>query len=488
MKPIRLLTFSECCFCDRMISPRNISRACTPRGWSTLTTGYGFLEKGKINFPELRRRIIGSKNFRNSEGKLFHYNTSMGFWEDVTRQSPSIAIRQYVPFECQGLLRAKDTAGITADLLDSIEIHRTFADENSLLINVENGIIDCGKMGRPILVTHNQDSDFRYCSRFNYIEEATLEKAAIFSEFLRSSLGCSSLDGPEVTQVLEMIGYVVSNARTAKKAFVLLGEGNTGKSTLLRFILSAFSGEEVSTVGLHELDKGFRLATLADSRINAVHEVKPVPIKCVDVFKTVVASEEILAEPKNKNPKRVKPRTVIVVAANTMPNFIGMELNNSIANRLNVIRFLGKPEESVLNPELIERLIAEKDIVFSSAIQAFVELRKKNWEFAIPQSTKKYMEACMNSWNSVQCFLEERCQYGTKMRVSARALYTEYSQYCEENQLIPHKSEVFSGVVRGVCSIEYKKIRFEDATLWGYLGIGMTEQKMVPQGNEETDE
>ena len=272
-----------------------------------------------------------------------------------------------------------------------------------------------------------------------------------------------------------MLGYVISNIRCAEKAFFILGESNTGKSILLKLLEKVFHERDISCVGLHELGSTFRFASLGYSRINLLHELKPVAIKCVDEFKKVVSSEDIICEEKGKNPKRIKPKTVFVTATNAMPNFLGMELNSSIINRMQLIRFSGSISKDEINRNLLLELEAEKDIIFSVAVDELIELKTNNYNFTVPEHIISYMKAYSESLNSIDLFIRDCCAIESNRKIFSKDLYDCYLKFVNDNALNKHSIHDFGLQVRSIKGVINKKIRINEKSLQGYEGIGISD-------------
>lgn len=428
-------------------------------------------DRNRIIYPKLLEYLIATGKFCNFGGFLYHYNDELGNWENITNNVPNFAIRKYVPSECQTLIDAGRIKKIVTDLIDSAELVGTFP-KNKYFINVKNGVVDLNTLQ---LREHSREFGFNYVNNFNYLGDVEITDAKAFYRYLLSSLGCNNIMDDEVQQVLEILGYIVSKLCSAEKAFIVLGESNTGKSVLLKLIESVFRPEEISSVGLHELDSTFRFSTLAFSRINLLHEVKPIRIKCVDNFKKVVSCEDIIFEEKGKQPRRVCPQTVFVSAANSMPDFAGIELNNSIVNRLEVIRFLGSIKNDEINRNLLGELKCEADIIFSAAVNTLPQLLKNNFRFTTPIASSMFMEAYARSLNSVSLFMEECCEISGEKKVFSRTLYDAYVEFVKENMLYKHSEHVFGMQIRSLNGVENKKIRI-GKSLQGYEGIGLKEQ------------
>lgn len=427
-------------------------------------------EKGKIIHYQLLEYLIRTENFANTRERLFHYDgDSTGAWFDITDDVPNLAIHRYIPEVYQTRVDALTVKRIIADLIACAKIGRKFEDHPNLL-NVENCVIDLTK---KTVNAHDRKYGFCYVRRFKYYDDSDIKKASAFCQYITSSLGCEDMDSPNVKQIIEVMGYVVSAKRNADVAIYLLGDSNVGKSQWLNLLESVFDSNEVSSVGLHELGSVFRFATLAYSKVNILHEIKPVCIKSVDVLKKVVSCEPVLAEEKGKKPRRIIPKTVLVSATNNMPFFATTELNNSLVNRMLVIRFMGTIARNQINRNLFQQLTTEKDLIFSVAIDHLRLLIQNNMLFTVPIATQVFMEAYSKSLNSVKIFIEECSEVQSGQKVFSKNFYESYVRFTRENMLYTHSFLSFGSVIRSLQGVENKKIRIGNKSFQGYEGIGL---------------
>ena len=426
--------------------------------------------KNQIVYPLLLKYLLDTKMFITSGDFLYHYDERFGYWENIGFNRGKFIIRQYIPHEYQTAISSFKVKKIVEDLISFSTIFYKIKD-NTNLLNVKNGVIDLEKKE---ILEHNPEYYFDYVNDFNYIKDAKISDAKVFCKYIETSVGCSANNSPELKQILEMLGYVISNIRCAEKAFFILGESNTGKSILLKLLEKVFHERDISCVGLHELGSTFRFASLSYSRINLLHELKPVAIKCVDEFKKVVSSEDIICEEKGKNPKRIKPKTVFVTATNAMPNFLGMELNSSIINRMQLIRFSGSISKDEINRNLLLELEAEKDIIFSVAVDELIELKTNNYNFTVPEHIISYMKAYSESLNSIDLFIRDCCAIESNRKIFSKDLYDFYLKFVNDNGLNKHSIHDFGLQVRSIKGVINKKIRINEKSLQGYEGIGIS--------------
>lgn len=98
---------------------------------------------------------------------------------------------------------------------------------------------------------------------------------------------------PEVARVVEeMIGYLLIPDTRFEKAFLLVGPGRNGKSTLLKAIDALLGPENVSKVPLHELaEQRFKRAELYGKLANICADLDDRALASTGIFKAVVSRQ-----------------------------------------------------------------------------------------------------------------------------------------------------------------------------------------------------
>ena len=425
-------------------------------------------EKGNLILSGLVQYLIDTNHFASSKGRLRHYDDHLGCWMDVTDENPNMAIHDYIADDCKRLVNARVMKHVVHDLIASPELVIKLNDD-SYKLNVLNGIVDL-KTGK--LHPHDKKHGFSYCRKFSYDENASPDHIPHFTKYLKTSIGCKVGDDT-YTEVMEVLGYAVSNLRNAKKAMFLYGESNTGKSQLLRLVESTFDDAEISSIGIHDLGTRFKAAELIAGHVNILDEISPDPIPCVSEFKSIVSCEPLTTEEKGKPFKREVPHTVLISATNQLPTFNVMEVNESLMNRILLIVYRGKIDEKDMDRNLASSLIAEKDAIFSLAVSHLPALIKRNMAFVIPKDAKLLLDNHAKEANSVKTFVEEECEMQGK--VFSKTLYEAYQKHCKRNMYHEQPSARFLDMIRMLPGVTNKKIRIETQSLRGYTGISLKE-------------
>lgn len=118
----------------------------------------------------------------------------------------------------------------------------------------------------------------------------------------------------------EMMGYCLIKNCRMQKIFIFFGDGNNGKSTLLRVICNFIGTGNYTTLSLQDLEKTFRPAELENKLVNLGDDIPSTTIKDSSLLKSLSTGERVLVERKNRNPFILKNYAKLIFTTNKMPS------------------------------------------------------------------------------------------------------------------------------------------------------------------------
>jgi len=186
----------------------------------------------------------------------------------------------------------------------------------------------------------------------------------------------------KITLLHEIIGYCLTQRNLLKKAFVLKGPKNTGK-TLLGTILTEIIGEAyVSCTKLANLTKDFGLSQLPDKMLNIDDEplVNGKQVISEEIFKMLISPEVFVeVNKKNQDPQNVRLICKFLILANKPPRIY----DDAAYDRLIFLEFKNSIDDSKIDRELKDKLKPEYNGIIAKAIEAFSNLVKRNYQFTV---------------------------------------------------------------------------------------------------------
>lgn len=291
------------------------------------------------------------------------------------------------------------------------------------LIPLKNGVYD---FNTNTLLPHSAEYRFKYQLPVVFDPEAKCPKIEAFLDEILL---------PEQRLIIEeWMGYCFWRDYRFKKALVLVGEGDTGKTTLLEVLTYLIGRENISAISLQKMtsDK-FSAAHMYEKHANLVDELSARDIADTDAFKMATGNGSVTGEYKFGNQFSFQNFAKLTYACNRIPD---MADNNDDAyfNRWIVIRF----EKIIKNkiPNFIQRLTTEEERsgLFNLAIRGLCRLLdQKRFTFNLnAEETKLEM---MRSGSSIAMFASDMLIKADDGEVSKEDMYDEYTKYCKEKKL-----------------------------------------------------
>lgn len=193
----------------------------------------------------------------------------------------------------------------------------------------------------------------------------------------------------------EFFGYVCLPHAKFKKALLLYGPGNTGKSVILWLLQQLVGRKNCCSLGVDQMDNLTRLSVIKGKRLNIVTEISERSLVADGSFKTLVSTEEpILIDRKYKDPETYISRCKHAIASNTLPNLPGRSAE--ILDRLLILPM----DQPVLRPDpgLREKLQKELPGILAWALEGARRLTVNKGEFT--RSTKS--DLVQGDWDAVR--------------------------------------------------------------------------------------
>lgn len=275
-----------------------------------------------------------------------------------------------------------------------------WAEENAkhrYEINIKNGIFHVMEQK---LTPNPRDRPFTYVLNASYIPNSKLDQAPYFKRYVETSVGMENYEC-----LMRMIGYVLSSLIKGRKAFLLIGKGSTGKSTLLDLLEAIVTEEFVSREPFHTMGSPNSVTRYFDKRINISSENGVTPMKNEDGFKSLISCEGITGRDVYEKAVSFVPTLKFIFGSNHDLCFAHPD--DAVYDRLIVILFTREVEEKDLN--LDAKLYAERDVIVSLALDTLKDLVTSGYNFKESEPSRRYIEIKRKDLHSAETFLEECC-------------------------------------------------------------------------------
>ena len=355
----------------------------------------------------------------------------------------------------------------------------TEREKTAHLVNVQNGFYDImtGKFSEK-----RGEYRFDYVLGFNYDPNARIELARSFMRFVESSLGRAYLPC-----LLRILGYCVSSLTKARKAFLLLGKGATGKSTTLELVEIVVGDSHCSHVPFHSIGNIHSRAEYMGKRINISRDNSDQPMKSEDAFKSLVSCEMLTGRRLYENAVDFIPRLKLIFASNVDLNFA--HADDAVFDRLLVIPFVREIPPEKRDMGLLQKLLNERDIIFSAALNTLPDLVKSGYDFREPDECKRIIERYRAALHTADSFIQECCKADENGSVSSVLLFRRYCVWCSENGLEADGQKTFYSRVRAFSpSIRDGKVWHNGSRVNGFRGLSLGQAEEPEAGTDTSSQ
>ncbi|RTR26284.1 hypothetical protein EKG37_21680 [Robertmurraya yapensis] len=237
------------------------------------------------------------------------------------------------------------------------------------------------------------------------------------------------LDPEDILTIQELSGYLLTAETQAQKAFVLVGPGQSGKSTYISMMEEVIGLNLVSNVSFQNLSDKFYPAELKGKLLNTFSDLPQKDIGDTGMFKSLVAGDSTAVNKKYKNPFTLNNTARFLFSCNKIPaNYV--DTSTGFYRRLVFIPF-NKPVSNLkINRNLKEELLEEKEGIVQWALIGLQRLMKNGYSFTESANAKKLMDDYMKKNNSTLWFCSEHLKLDIASSVSGQRLYDEYKKAC----------------------------------------------------------
>ena len=279
-----------------------------------------FFDGNKFLHDSFANWMINQHHIKRINGQLHVYKD--GIYCDGYRNIEFLMLKAYP--------QMRDTQ--RKEVLKYIEVMCTdntpMADAN--LIAFKNGIYN---IATDTLSPFSPDVVITNQIPWNYNPSA-------YSEIADKTLNKMACQDNEIRQLLdECIGYCFYRRNELSVSMFLTGEKANGKSTFLQMVQDMLGTQNISTLGLDELDERFSVATMFGKLANIGDDISDEFLfgKSIAHFKKIVSGNMVKAENKGQDPFFYKPFVKLIFSANQIPRM--KDRTGAVLRRMVIIPF-----------------------------------------------------------------------------------------------------------------------------------------------------
>jgi P4 family phage/plasmid primase-like protien len=326
--------------------------------------------------------------------------------------------------------RGKTISGSRVRVLEELaEAHRLVAltgdvfDTDLLALNTRSGTVDL------------RSGALRSFERNDYITKVANASPSgecpLWREFVHKITG----GDVELQAYLQRVaGYCLTGETKEQVFFFAHGAGGNGKSTFVN-VLTSLLGDYARTVPSeifmqskverHPTElaglRGFRLVTAVEVPRGARwHETR---------IKMLTGGEKVSARFLYQDYFEYQPQFKLLIVGNSKPALKGVD--EAMRRRLHLLPFTAVIPASERDPDLLGKLLAERDGILAWGIEGAVDWQREG--LSAPASVRAATDDYLADQDTVGRWLSERCCLDGQRRTPTKALFESWKAWAEAN-------------------------------------------------------
>lgn len=383
------------------------------------------------------------------DGKVFFWLSDSNIWQAVSKGEILRTIRK-----CYLKGTIQDTSDDARCLMEEIRSNVEYAFQRKErksrpIVITSHGCINLTALAAHDLINAVEKiipEDFEiHAFDFKFIPNAEWKKAPNFCAYVKKSLQVDLTDAKTLSKkrklLSEILAYAVSEVYGAKKMILLLGPSNSGKTVLLNLLRAVAGSRGYTPLSLCDMADRFRAAALADVPLVLNDEIGAQGLKNLDILKKVVSGEPVILEKKGQQPEACTIHVKPIFATNVLPELDEYDSYNGFAERLQILTFPSAIPRDQWDLDLTDKIISERDVIFSRAILDSLEFLK-HLQFSDDPAGSMILAAYKAENASVETFVRTCCLRGNEEEYT-EVLYKYYTDFCARNCYLPIKIRGF---------------------------------------------
>ena len=405
------------------------------------------LEKTQ-NVPHKLKCILEEKYrfFTLSDSdELFMYNEKIGIYQNHPEP--------YIKKAIVDVLKENARTGTVFETINLLKMDfptdRSEVDNNPELLVVENGILNLNTLE---LTPHTPELLKTYRIPVNYNPEA---KCPEFERFI-----LETIDAPYHSLIYQLLGFILKKRYFPKKAFIIVGEKDTGKTTFLNMLVR-FAGEEnVTHKTIQNICERFGTADLFGKTANICDDNPAGVLKEIGKFKALTGDSPIEGEIKMVQRKINFHNTAkMIFSCNVIPP--ASDADDAYFGRWIIIPFTHVFNKTNQDTNKTEKISTPEELsgILNYAIKGYRELVGLGYfDYTDePNEIKKLYYAYCD--DSVCRFLIEKTKYSPDVIHSKEEIFSYFVNYCNEKGVIGETHDGFYRKLKSYCRNKIEDVK-----------------------------
>lgn len=231
----------------------------------------------------------------------------------------------------------------------------------------------------------------------------------------------------------EMVGYCLIKANRYHKAFILIGSGANGKSTILDMIEAFLGPRNYSSLPLEKVTDRFNSAELENRLANIGDDIDNVAIKDSGTLKKMISGESITVERKGERPFKLSPYATHIYSANSIPR--SFDKSDGFYRRWLFVPFNAKftSEDPDYDPLIEDKITTDEALSYllNIAIRGATRLLKRG-KFTEPESVREELERYRTDNSTTLSWIDDKAlDMDYFLDNSTDHIYADFTDWCK---------------------------------------------------------
>ncbi|MEM1671414.1 MAG: phage/plasmid primase, P4 family [Archaeoglobaceae archaeon] len=381
-----------------------------------------FFDKNHFIAKRLADRILQEMKFITliDTEEIWYYDETEGMW----KPNGEIIIKEL----CERYLGEETNTHRVNEVIGHIQrltyVDRSIFDRNIELIALENGVLNL-RTGE--LLPFNPDYYLTVKIPIKFNPEADCPNIKqFFKEIVHES---------DVSVLFEMFGYCLWRDYFIHKAFMLIGSGRNGKTTLVNLLERFLGKRNVSNVPFQEFEENrFVASELFCKLANIYDDLGSEALRNTGLFKILTGQGTVRAERKFQSGFYFKNYAKLIFTCNQLPE--SRDNSDAFFARWIILNFPNQFIGDKRKPNLIKELTTEEELsgLLNNAILALWNLLQRG-EFSDGRSIEEMREIYVRMSDPVSAFIQDCLVLDSEAKTPKFEVYQAFCDYCRENKL-----------------------------------------------------
>lgn len=210
----------------------------------------------------------------------------------------------------------------------------------------------------------------------------------------------------DVSALQEFCGFVLMLKAKYKKALMLYGDGDTGKSIIAGIITDILNVNNTCTIYLDKMDDQQCLAPIKGKMVNIIYDLKKDAMLSDGGFKTLVSGgDAIQINTKYKPQETIIPDAKHIFITNNLP--VITDTTTSVFKRFVFLQFKNVIEESKQDSQLKNKLLENKPGILNWMIEGAIRLYENDGKFTQSEGQIERLSKYRRDSNPMSEFIDE---------------------------------------------------------------------------------